>query len=537
MVTTRRSGANAAPIPYVPLRPSKRRKVTVTNTSDQPRVPGSIQPPSRTTPTHTVGTGQIRPSSEQNGLAPNSSSHGREPCGSAGVTVHPPNQVEAKLSTEQILAALKKLTTPGTSQNPIVLLEDSPSKGTQEALQGPSKVEPHMSQDRHNKLYSYITPRPALTPRAANGTTFTGHPGHDMFRMRAAKMATTGWHVSAPQQDRQDIPFAARHLASQPGGAQYAPARIPYFPHPPPAYPHHVIPMHLNEEYLRSKALQYVRECSRSSPWKRKMAEDPDETSESDSTEDDLAVEPSLRKSLFESAGDKHVRFKNGPVNILPDPHFQLMPLIEQASLLTSLLRVYPRSIDQKGLREDIAMLASVQNQHLADWLNFEVGQSRKIRSPHTPRVSRSLVASPSKPVPRPPSVAEVAEAERRSKQDDKVRGLLSADARVWQDGSGLSVADVYSDGKASTPERECGGRFEYPEVSNVLVVPEVFVPAASVTSLTSKNEKRTASPPVQSRNSGRLVSLLPKVERVASSPAVRTSGRKRVTPVRFRTE
>jgi hypothetical protein len=294
--------------------------------------------------------------------------------------------------------------------------------------------------------------------------------------------------------------------------------------------------MHLNEEYLRSKALQYVRECSRSSPWKRKMAEDPDETSESDSTEDDLAVEPSLRKSLFESAGDKHVRFKNGPVNILPDPHFQLMPLIEQASLLTSLLRVYPRSIDQKGLREDIAMLASVQNQHLADWLNFEVGQSRKIRSPHTPRVSRSLVASPSKPVPRPPSVAEVAEAERRSKQDDKVRGLLSADARVWQDGSGLSVADVYSDGKASTPERECGGRFEYPEVSNV-VVPEVFVPADTVTPLTSKDEKRTASSPVQSRSSERLVSLLPKVERVASSPAVRTSGRKRVTPVRFRTE
>jgi hypothetical protein len=37
MVTTRRSGANAAPIPYVPLRPSKRRKVTVTNISDQLR--------------------------------------------------------------------------------------------------------------------------------------------------------------------------------------------------------------------------------------------------------------------------------------------------------------------------------------------------------------------------------------------------------------------------------------------------------------------------------------------------------------------
>ena len=61
---------------------------------------------------------------------------------------------------------------------------------------------------------------------------------------------------------------------------------------------------------------------------------------------------------------------------ILSDPIFQLAAIIDQTSLLTSLLQVYARSPDQAGLREDIAMLASIQSQHLADWLNFEKGQA-----------------------------------------------------------------------------------------------------------------------------------------------------------------
>ncbi|KAF3050033.1 hypothetical protein E8E11_004357 [Didymella keratinophila] len=414
-------------------------------------------------------------------------------------------QTEAKLSTEQILAELKKLTTPGTSQNPIVLLEDSPSKRTQEPLKSPSEVEPHLFQHRHSKLYTYAAPRPALAPRPANGDTFTGHPGHDMFRMRAAKVATTGWHASVSQQERQDLPFATRHLASQPAGIQYIPARpsVPYFPHPPPAYSQYAVTKPLNEEYLRSKALQYIREYSRSSPRKRKIADDPDETSDSDSTEVDTAVEPTLRKSPFKSGGGSHARFKNGPVTILPDPSFQLTFLVEQASLLTSLLRVYPRSTHQKGLRDDIAMLASVQNQHLADWLNFEVGQFRKIASPHTPRVSRDLVTSPSKPVPRLPSAAGLAETERKQEQDDQVRGFLSADAKE-------NASKVTS---------------------------EVVAPVDAMAFLTPKDETQTASSPMQRPSSRVLRKLLPKIARVTSSPAVRTSGRKRVAPARFRTE
>lgn len=211
------------------------------------------------------------------------------------------------------------------------------------------------------------------------------------------------------------------------------------------------------------------------------MAQDPDETSESDPTEVDVIVGPSLRKPFPKQTVDDCTSVKTSrvPLTILPDPHFQLTPLIEQASLLTSLLRIYPRSTDQKGLRDDIALLASVQNQHLAGWLDFEVGQARKMAGPHTPRVGRSMAWR--EPVPRPPANVDVAEAEKMQR-DDEVRGLLSADAEVWRDGSGVSVADVSSD-SASTGQGCSDG------------------------------------------------------VKVESSPAARTSGRERVTPARFKTE
>lgn len=347
MVTTRRSGANAASTPYAPLGPSNRRKkASISDTSDQRRKLRSMKTlKSRTPSTPTGSMDESRLRGELNGLAPTSPSNGRLPVGSAVTKVYQPVQAEAKFSTENILAALKKLITPGTSQNPIILLEDSALKGTQEALESPNRVEPHVFQNRNGTLYTYTALRCALASRPANGSTFAGHPGHDMFCMRAAKMATADWHASVPQQDRQDLPFATRHLASQPVGPQYASARssVPYFSHTPPAYPQSMIRKPLNEENLRSKALQCVREYSRSSVRKRKIADDPDETSESDSTEIDMVVGPPPHELRFLPVGGSHARFKNGPVTILPDPHFQLTPLIEQASLLTSLLRVYPQ--------------------------------------------------------------------------------------------------------------------------------------------------------------------------------------------------
>lgn len=513
----------------------------------------------------TNSTAQKRPSSELSELTLISPSIGRTPHHSLPTRNDHSKQDSAKPSTEQVLAALKKLTTPGSSHNPIVLLEDSPAPKVQQTLKNHSKVGPHMFQDRHSKLYTYNAPRPALAPRPANGSTFTGHPSHDMYRMRTAKMAPPGWHASGPQSVRPDLPFemqypiSTRYLAMQPGTA-YPPARsnVPYLPPPSPPYLHYVAPIPLKEEQLRSKALQYVREYSRSSSRKRKIAEDPDETSESDSTEVDLDTTLPPRPSRFTHMPNGSAKLRGGPVTILPDPHFQLTPLIEQASLLTSLLRVYPRSTDQKGLREDIAMLASIQKQHLADWLNFEVGQSRKIASPHTPRVSRGAAISPTKPVNPTMTASELAEMEKKRKQDNEIRGLLSANAKVWQDGSGLSVVDVFSDDKAATPAEGQDGEVENQERATVATSPPVrsttgastAVPDVVTTDSSPPSKPgtwptvkampkvvTTASSPVARSSTRKPVTPLPKVARVASSPVVRTSGRKRMAPARFRTE
>lgn len=507
-----------------------------------------------------------RPSSELSELTLTSPSTGRASHNSQPTRLDQPKQVSAKPSTEQVMAALKKFTTPGSSHNPIVLLDNSSPPKVQQTLKDHNKVEPHMFQNRHSKLYTYKTPRPALEPRPTKRSTFTGHPSHDMYRMRTAKMAAPGWHMSGYQQTQPDLPFemqfpiAARYLGPQVCTA-YPPARpnLQYFPPPSPSYSAYAASMPLNEEQLRSKALQYMREYSRSSPRKRKIAEDPDETSESDATEVDLDTTLPLCLSRSTLMASGSAKLRSGPVTIPPDPRFQLTPLIEQASLLTSLLRVYPRSTDQKGLREDIAMLASIQNQHLADWLNFEVSQSRKLASPHTPRVSRGQAISPTKPAISYLTAGELAAAEQKRRQDNEIRGLLSANAKVWQDGSGLSVADVFSDARASTPTEGQDDVIE-PQDEGVVVstlspvrctagtpntVPNIAITASSPPPKPSTRPTlklmpkvvATASSPVVAPRARRLATPSPKVASVATSPVVRTSGRKRMAPARFRTE
>lgn len=567
MVATRRSGANSAPVPHVPPRPSKRRKVTVSGTAEQPGKPLTIQSLiSQNSSMSTNSTAPKRPSSELSELTLTSPSIGRTSHHSQPTRLDQPRQVSTNPSTEQVMAVLKKFTTLGSSHNPIVLLDNSSPPKVRQTPKDHNKVEPHMFQDRHSKLYTYKTPRPALEPRPTNRSTLTGHPSHDMYRMRTAKMAAPGWHVSGHQQTQPDLPFemqfpiAARYLGPQVCTA-YPPARtdLQYFPPPSPSYSPYAASVPLNEGLLRSKALQYVREYSRSSPRKRKIAGDPDETSESDSTEADLDTTLPLCPSRFTLMASGNAKLRSGPVTILPDPHFQLTPLIEQASLLTSLLRVYPRSTDQKGLREDIAMLASMQNQHLADWLNFEVGQSRKLASQHTPRVSRSQAISSTKPAIPYLTAGELAAAEQKRRQDNEIRGLLSANAKVWQDGSGLSVADVFSDDQASTPAEGQNDVVE-PQDEGAIVstlsparciagtpttVPNIAITASSPPSKPSTQPivksmpkvVATASSPVVAPRACRLATPSPKVASVATSPVLGTSGRKRMAPARFRTE
>lgn len=105
-----------------------------------------------------------------------------------------------------------------------------------------------------------------------------------------------------------------------------------------------------------------------------------------------------------------------------------ISPLIAHSTLLTSLLRMYPSSTDQTGLREDIGLLAASTNRGVREWVSEE---DRKQR----------------------PSSLEVVRARRavegildREKERDKeVRDLLRAEAGIWDDGSGGGVVDVFS--------------------------------------------------------------------------------------------
>ncbi|KAF1364588.1 hypothetical protein EJ07DRAFT_172615 [Lizonia empirigonia] len=430
------------------------------STAEKPEESVTVKPSiSRNQSLSTNSGATSRSGSKLHGLPLTSSSTGKTLSNYSSAQTNSSVCEQVRPSTKQVTVALQKLVTPGGSHNPIDLIEDSPPLKTRARVKQNGKIEPHRFQNRHSRLYTNKPPRPALVPKPANGSTFTGHQSLDMYRMRTAKLAQPVWHPSGTQTFQQKLPFevqyplSAQYLASHFGPVYSAskPDNTQHIPQPP-AYPQRTASPPPTEQQLRCKAVQYVREYSRSSPRKRKMAEDPDETSESESEELDHSTTRSFRKNSRRESPSSAVGSKCSAFTILPDPYFELTAVIEQASLLTSLLRVYPRSADKPGLKDDIAMLASVQNQHLADWLNFENGQSKKQANPHAASMSRVTTGSPAQRLfPRLIDQERAKEAEMK-KQDDEVRGLLSADAELWQDGSGLGVADVYAETTASAP-------------------------------------------------------------------------------------
>lgn len=460
MVTTRRRGGNSASTSSILPKPKEWRNKMGIGTVEKPEESVTVKPSVLRNHSLSTNSGATsRFSSKFHGLPLTSSSTSKTLSNhsSAGTNSSVCEQVGP--STKQVAVALQKLVTPGGSHNPINLTEDSPPLKTRARVKQNGKIEPHRFQKRHRRLYTNKPPRPSLAPKPANGSTFTGHQSLDMYRMRTAKLAHPVWHPSETQTFQQKLPFevqyplSAQHLASHFGPVYLASisANTQHIPQPP-AHPQRTALPPPTEQQLRCKVVQYVREYSSSSPRKRKMAEDPDETSESESDEHDHSTTRSFGKNGQRESPSSTVGSKCSAFAILPDPYFELTAVTEQASLLTSLLRVYPRSADKHGLRDDIAMLASVQNQHLADWLNFENGQSDKQANLHAASVSRVTTGSLAKRLFQRLVDQEWAKEAEMKKQDDEVRSLLSADAELWQDGSGLGVADVYAETRSSTP-------------------------------------------------------------------------------------
>jgi hypothetical protein len=353
----------------------------------------------------------------------------------------------------------------GSCHNPIIVNETS--SPPRQIARGPKRrhkhkklTEPHQfAGNGYRDLYSYGVTRPALPDMPANGSTFTGNQSHDIYRMMNAKITAAPDFSPNAAWGRHtlNVPFEVQYPLSAPVLAQYAPqSKSPYAQHyqaqaPPKTDGYPAVPSQ-NEGGLYRRAFQYIRESSQPSPQKRRLCDaDPDETSEDGTEEYQRYARPQLSRpspQLHATPActvrnvDHHVNHKP-TVHRDPDPDFILGRLIEHTSLVTSLLQVYPQSTDRKGLRDAISMMIQIQNQHMTEWMNVESQNSRKRMKKNTD--SHFRLASYQQPAITPAMRLQ-------NEKDHKLRQVLSADADMWQDGTGHGVADAFAAETASSP-------------------------------------------------------------------------------------
>ncbi|KAF1844293.1 uncharacterized protein K460DRAFT_419221 [Cucurbitaria berberidis CBS 394.84] len=375
----------------------------------------------------------------------------------------------------------------GGELNPIIINDSSPlSKRARAARRKQQRQsEPHKFLDRgYRKLYSYRPSRPALAPKPANGSTFTGHKSHDIYRMMNAKMiAAPGGSVNEMPGYRSlgyyDVPFEVQYPMSAQFLTQHTGAlnqrqdpSVQYYNHHTPklnAYP--LVP-NQDEEMLRKKAVQYVREYSRPSARKRRLSDaDPDETSTSESEHPAEVVRPSVLSSTarpgpaslsWPLTSEEGLNNRKLAIHHDNDPNSDITQITEHTSLLTSLLQLYPHSTNQKGIREDIAMLVSVQNQRVKEWMKIESQNARKRRKSNTDStisVSHRKDGSVQSAMATGIRAQQQLEQEKRKGQDDEMRRVFSATANMWQDGSGQGVADVFANARSSSPTPRFDGK------------------------------------------------------------------------------
>ncbi|CAO2652530.1 Nn.00g008130.m01.CDS01 [Neocucurbitaria sp. VM-36] len=385
----------------------------------------------------------------------------------------------------------------GAALNPIIVMDSSPPCRPSEAIKREQQrqSEPHKFIDRgYKKLYSYRPSRPALAPKPANGNTFTGHKSHDIYRMMNAKIAVAPtWRENETPASKNlgnpHLPFAvqypisAQYLARHSGTLnQRQPPSVQYYGHDTRQLKERFSVPARNEEMLRKRALQYVREYSRPSPRKRRLSDaDPDETSSSEPEQLTVASHSSFSKptahpslTSLSSPFPFTEKTHKTKLPVFHDPNFDISQLTEHTSLLTSLLQAYPNSPDQKGLREDIAMLVSVQNQRVRTWMKSESQIARMRRKSNHTDSANSVVSHvdgnvESANLSAAMSAQQRLENEKKKQQDNEMRQIFSATANMWQDGSGQGVADVFADtrgssvaasfdGKTSSPARKDSG-------------------------------------------------------------------------------
>jgi len=382
----------------------------------------------------------------------------------------------------------------GSFNNPINMLEDTPPrKSRRESTRPPKRKyrrqsEPHKFIDKgYRDLYNYRQSWATPAPLQARGTTFTGHISQDRYRAKNAMS------IAPPRKPNEAygpaiplVPFEVQFPKSTQFLAENPVPNVPSHAHSP--YHGPLAPMTVSapvaapsEDMLRKKAVHYVREFYRRTPRERALSNThPDEASDSEPEEPTMGQTRSSTASTEEpSAASSTVGIGSAQVSIpavpsrttkpvsvpeygsgdrgrnstvfrdadrvssisqIPADNLDIIHLVEHTSLLTTLLQRYPSSQDQRGLRQDIAMLVAVQNQHFEAWTKREVGAARHQRKHHISQARRNAASRASHGAP--PRLQDYASEIVR---DEEMRDLLSARASLWQDGSGVGVADVFS--------------------------------------------------------------------------------------------
>ncbi|KAI4639866.1 uncharacterized protein J4E78_010768 [Alternaria triticimaculans] len=470
MVSTRRGTANAEPAtagigrPRPPRQASDTIHIIVPSVKKVVKAPDDRRVPD--TPPRMALSGNI----SEHDLSLTSPSTGESP---VVLTITTPKKRQGSTdSTDRtVSSALRRLAPKpfanmsGSSHNPIIVNEDpSPPRRATRAPKRRQKhkklSEPHQFiGNGYRELYSYGVSRPALAAMPANGSTFTGHQSHDIYRMMSAKI-TAAPDVSpnaAWGRHTLNVPFEVQYPLSAPVLAQHAPQHpLSYAQHYHVQVPSttYVLPMvpSQNEDSLRRRAVHHIQDYSRTSPQKRKLADaDLAETGDNAAGEHQRHARPQSGRPATQLNAtpvsgvrnvDQH-RSHTPTVHRDPDPNLLVSHLIEHTSLITSLLQVYPHSTDKIGLQNDISMMVQIQNQYMSAWMETESQSSRK-RMKNSGDGAVSL-ATHLQPVVTPAMKVQ-------NEKDHTVRQALSADADMWQDGTGHGVADAFAIASASSP-------------------------------------------------------------------------------------
>ncbi|KAI4930416.1 hypothetical protein J4E85_005043 [Alternaria conjuncta] len=470
MVSTRRGTANAEPATAGIGRPRPLRQASDTIHIIVPSVKKVVKAPDDRrvpdTPPRMALFGNI----SEHDLSLTSPSTGESPV-VLTITTPKKRQGSTDPTDRTVSSALRRLAPrpfanmSGSSHNPIIVNEDpSPPRRATRAPKRRQKhkklLEPHQFiGNGYRELYSYGVSRPALAAMPANGSTFTGHQSHDIYRMMSAKITAAPDISSNAAWGRHtlNVPFEVQYPLSAPVLAQHAPQhQQSYAQHYHVQVPSntYVLPMvpSQNEDSLRRRAVHHIQEYSRPSPQKRKLADaDLAVTNDDEVRDHQRHARPQSSRPTTQSNATPVSRARNvdqhrnhtPTVHRDPDPNLLVSHLIEHTSLITSLLQVYPHSTDKKGLQNDISMMVQIQNQYMSAWMEVESQSSRK-RTKNNGDGTVSL-ATHSQPIITPAMKVQ-------DEKDHTVRQALSADADIWQDGTGHGVADAFAAVPQSSP-------------------------------------------------------------------------------------